>query len=130
MSSFQFQWVFDTAESISINKRALVGQTITRNQTVRATSRGPGIYKFTVQLPNGLPWDQNAQYIQELDAADRFTTQIVSLSDPGYASWIHNGDLTVGQTFNIICVQFPEWTIFSRNQVSWSGPFVFYESQV
>jgi hypothetical protein len=124
-----FQWVFDNAESISINKRALVGQTITRNQTVRATSRGPGIYKFTVTLPDGMSWDQVADYIAAIDAADRFTTETVALSDAGYSSWIHNGDLTPGQSWTVICVQLPEWTIFSRNQVSWSGPFVFYEVQ-
>jgi len=124
-----FQWVFDNAESISINNRALVGQTITRNQTVRATSRGPGIYKFTVTLPDGMPWDKVASYIKDIDAADRFTTETVSLSDEGYTSWIHNGDLTPDQSWTVICVQLPEWTIFARNQVSWSGPFVFFEVQ-
>jgi hypothetical protein len=123
-----FQWVFDTAESISINKRAVVGQTITRNQTVRATSRGPGIYKFTVRLPDGLPWDQVATYIQALDAADRFTTESVKINNAGYTSWINKGDLSdPNQTWTVICVEFPEWTIFSRNQVSWSGAFVFFE---
>jgi hypothetical protein len=29
--------------------------------------------------------------------------------------------------FTVICTQFPEWTIFARDQVSWSGPFVFVE---
>jgi hypothetical protein len=125
-----FQWIFDKAESISINKRALVGQTISRNQTVRATSRGPGIYKFTVKLPDGMPWSQAASYIAAIDAADRFTKQTVSLSDAGYTSWIHNGDLTVGQSWQVYCVTIPEWTIFARNQVSWSGPFVFFEARV
>jgi hypothetical protein len=124
-----FQWIFDNAESISVNNRALVGQTITRNQTVRATSRGPGIYKFTVKLPDGMPWDQVASYIKDIDAANKFTTETVSISDAGYTSWIRNGDLTPGQSWTVICVQLPEWTIFARNQVSWSGPFVFYEVQ-
>ena len=29
--------------------------------------------------------------------------------------------------WTIICQDFPNWTIFNSNQVSWSGPFVFYE---
>jgi hypothetical protein len=29
--------------------------------------------------------------------------------------------------FRITCVQFPQWNIFERNQVNWSGPFVFRE---
>lgn len=42
------------------------------------------------------------------------------------------GTLVVGPsvTWNVICVEFPSWTIFSRNQVSWSGPFVFVENLV
>jgi hypothetical protein len=29
--------------------------------------------------------------------------------------------------FKITCVSFPQWNIFARNQVGWSGPFVFRE---
>jgi hypothetical protein len=38
--------------------------------------------------------------------------------------------LLVGRAvvFNVICVQFPQWTIFERNQISWSGPFIFAEA--
>lgn len=122
-----FQWIFDNAESVSINNRALVGQTITRNQTVRATSRGPGIWKFTVTLPNGMEWNKVASYIAAIDTADRFTTETVAFTNTGYTSWIHNGPLTSGQSWEVICTQMPEWTISGRNQVSWSGPFVFYE---
>jgi hypothetical protein len=37
--------------------------------------------------------------------------------------------LIVGQavSWNVICVEFPQWNIFARNQVSWSGPFRFAE---
>lgn len=31
-------------------------------------------------------------------------------------------------TWNVICVQFPQWTIFARDQVSWDGPFIFAEA--
>lgn len=30
--------------------------------------------------------------------------------------------------FNVLCIQFPKWTIFQRDQVSWDGPFVFAEA--
>jgi hypothetical protein len=33
-------------------------------------------------------------------------------------------------TWNVLCTGFPTWTIFARDQVSWSGPFVFYENLV
>jgi hypothetical protein len=38
--------------------------------------------------------------------------------------------LVVGQnvTWSVICVQFPKWTVFARDQVGWDGPFVFVEA--
>jgi hypothetical protein len=38
--------------------------------------------------------------------------------------------LVVGQavTWSVICVNFPKWTIFARDQVQWDGPFVFVEA--
>jgi hypothetical protein len=38
--------------------------------------------------------------------------------------------LFVGQnvTWSVICVQFPKWTVFARDQVGWDGPFVFSEA--
>lgn len=125
-----FQWIFNNAESISADNRAVVGQTITRNQTVRSVSRGPGIWKFTVQLPDGMRWSEIADEIEQIMAADRYTVETVALMDLGYTQWITNGIFNVGQTWDVVCVEMPTWTIFARDQVSWSGPFVFYESQV
>ena len=43
-----------------------------------------------------------------------------------------SGSLVVGPncTFNVICTQMPNWTIFARNQVNWDGNFVFVENLV
>ena len=123
-----FQWVFDKAESISINKRAIVGQTVTRNQTVRAVSRGNAIRRFTVKLPDGMAWSEVASYIQALDTAGRHSKQNIQVTN--YGSWITAGDINPATVYPVICVQFPDWTIFARDQVSWSGPFVFYEALV
>jgi hypothetical protein len=40
-----------------------------------------------------------------------------------------SGTLVIGTnvTWNVICVDIPQWSIFARDQVSWSGPFVFSE---
>jgi hypothetical protein len=37
--------------------------------------------------------------------------------------------LVVGQnvSWNVICVNFPRWTMFARNQISWDGAFKFAE---
>jgi len=116
-----FQWVFDNASSIAGMNRAVTGQTVTRNQTVRAVSRGNAIQKFTVQMPDGMPWDEVATYISALDTAGEHTVENVALSNANYTAWMHNGDFTALQNWNVICVSMPEWVIFDRNQVSWSG---------
>lgn len=38
--------------------------------------------------------------------------------------------LIVGQsvTWDVICVNFPKWTIFGYKQIEWDGPFVFAEA--
>ena len=44
-----------------------------------------------------------------------------------------DGTILIGPanvTWSVYCVQLPTWTIFARDQVSWSGPFVFYEAMV
>jgi len=125
-----FQWVFDKAAQIAVHNRAVVGQTITRNQTVRAVSRGNGIYKFTITMPEGQVWSDVADEIALLDAANKFTVENVQFSNTGYTSWLHNGNLTPGQNWNVICVEMPDYIITDINLVQWSGDFVFYESNV
>lgn len=207
MTTTAFQYVFNNAESISINKKSVVGQTITRNNTVRSVSRGGQIWRFDVKLPDGMSWSLARPYIEAIEYADRYTTGVVNLNNPGYNNWLtpyqgnavsvsgftaainigvnaitltanpttssgykfRAGDiiqigsghvysvsedvaynsntvylnrpvietsgsynLTVGPTvnWNVICTSLPQWTIFSRNQVSWSGPFTFYEAMI
>jgi len=125
-----FQWIFDTAQSISADTKNIVGQTVSRNGTVRATSRGSTGTTFTVKLPDGMPWDDVADYIETIETKNRYTEETVALSNSGYTSWLHNGQFTSGQTWDVICIQMPTWTINARNQVSWSGPFVFHENLV
>lgn len=199
-----FQTVFDYAESISINKKRKVAQTISREGVVRAVSLGGAIWEFEVNLPNGLSWQTFRPLIERMEALDRVSTATVKISNPklnwlsGYQGDLRNitasivvsystgstvnivsapsltagfrfrsGDfiqlgangrvysvvndvawststvtlnrpvteatgtytLFVGQdvTWSVRCVEFPQWDIYSRNQVSWSGPFRFAE---
>jgi hypothetical protein len=32
--------------------------------------------------------------------------------------------------WTVICTQFPQWTLFARDQISWDGPFIFVENLV
>jgi hypothetical protein len=202
-----FQYVFNNAQSISIDKKRVVGTTTTRNNTVRTVSRGGQTWKFDVRLPDGIRWSDARQSIEKMQALDRTTVAAVQINNAGYnsylttyqgnsanpaaiaASWTQGGNsitLTSGQaasgfnfragdiiqlkttgrvyavtadvafnsntvpvhrpiidasssgtlvvgpsvTWSVICVEFPNWTIFERDQVSWSGSFVFYENMV
>lgn len=204
MTTTAFQYIFDNAESISIDKRAIVGQTISRDNTVKAVSRGGKVWRFTVKLPDGLRWSVARPYIAAIEYADRYTTGNVQINNAGYNDWLtpymgncnslsgftasvttgysnvtltanptissgykfNAGDfvqvgsghaysvastvafdsnavqldrpviettgsysLAVGKniTWNLICTTLPNWSIFARDQVSWSGPFTFYE---
>lgn len=202
-----FQWIFDNAESISISKRAVVAQSITRGNRVRTNKLGGQTWRFDVKLPDGMRWSTWRPYIEGSEALDRFTVDTISLNQSGYSyineylgnsgniqlvypsdsnpttlsissataisagqyffkqgDWLQLGSgghaysvvadvpfgantVTVNRpiietanasvtysailgqavNFDIICVEFPTWNIFQRNQVSWSGNFVFYE---
>lgn len=120
-----FQWIIDKAETISINRKKMVGQTKARDGSVKAVSRGTQPLVFEVKLPDGLPWDANKSNIEAAEALDRFTTASISISDSGMA-WFYGGTMPGTPTsYTVICTSFPEWTLMARNQVSWSGPFVF-----
>jgi hypothetical protein len=197
-----FQYVFDNAESISINRRRVVGSTVTRDNTVRSVSRGGQAWRFEVRLPDGIRWSDARRAIEQMEYLDRSTVGTVQINNAGYNSWLtpyqgngvgtftasatrgsnivtltggapgagfsfRTGDfiqlgssghvysvvedvpyndntITVNRpvidatgtytlrfgpsvTWSVICTEFPSWTIFARDQVSWSGPFVFSE---
>ena len=204
-----FQTVFDRAETISIITRPTVATSITRNNVVRSVHRGGDSWRFSVTLPDGIPWSELRPVIAEMEKLGTHTQQDnIKINNAGYNDWLLNyqGDsenisgfianigtdvdyLTLGgypagpnlsngdYTFragdvielpldavyivaedviypqpvvplnravtaeinnynlilgpevawDLICVEMPQWTIFQRNQVSWSGAFVFYE---
>ena len=59
-----------------------------------------------------------------------YNSNSVNLNRPILDATSSGYNIKVGPdcTFNVICTEYPKWTIFSRDQVSWDGPFVFYES--
>lgn len=199
-----FQWIIDNAEQISIERKSVVGSTISRDGTVRSINRGSQVWQFTVKLPDGLAWTDYRQEITATEKLDRFTAGTIAFSNTGhdwligyqgdsvnYTGFTANatqgsatltltaspttssgfkfraGDIiqlgTTGKcytvaddvtrvsntvtlhrpviessggynlqvaencTWNVICTEFPSWTMFARNQISWNGAFVFYE---
>ena len=122
-----FQWIVNNAETISVNRKRQVSSTTARNGIVRAVSRGTQPKRFEVKLPDGLPWSSFRSDILAAEALDKITSATISLPYAKFPWYYNNTAPASDESYTVLCTDFPEWTIFSRNQVSWSGAFVFVE---
>lgn len=122
-----FQWIVNNAETISVNRKRQVSTTTARNGIVRAVSRGTQPKRFEVKLPDGLPWSSFRSDILAAEALDKITSATITLPYAKFPWYYNNTAPASDESYTVLCTDFPEWTIFSRNQVSWSGAFVFVE---
>ena len=122
-----FQWIIDGAETLSINRKRMVASSRARVGSVRVVSRGTQPKTFTVKYPDGVLWTNLRTNIAAAEALDRITTASISIPYAKFPWYYGNTAPASDETYTVRCIEFPEWTIFSRNQVSWSGPFVFIE---
>ena len=92
-----FQYVFNNAESIGIDRRPVVAQTVARNNAVRSVSRGGATWRFTVKLPNGISYETLRPVIETIEQYDRHTSDTINLNNSGYTSWFtaYQGDSDV-----------------------------------
>ena len=123
-----FQWIINTAETLSINRLQTTALTTSRDGTVRVVGRGTPPKKFTVKLPDGLPWNSYRSSIVSAEALDRITTATITIPYAKFPWYYNNTAPASDDSYTVRCIEFPEWTIFARNQVSWSGSFVFVEA--
>jgi hypothetical protein len=123
-----FQWIIDKAETISINRKQMVSTTTARDGSIRAVSRGTQPKRFTVKLPDGMRWTDIKDFIVATEAKDRISSDTISISAEGQSWFYTNSGYYSPSIYTVRIVSFPEWTLFARNQVSWSGPFVFVET--
>jgi hypothetical protein len=122
-----FQWIIDNAETLSINRKRMVASTRARDGSVRVVSRGTQPKTFTVKFPDGVLWTSLRTNIAAAESLDRITTATISIPYARFPWYYGNVAPGADESYTVRCIEFPEWTIFSRNQVSWSGPFVFIE---
>jgi hypothetical protein len=122
-----FQFIFDNAETLSINNLKVVATTQARDGTPRAVSRGSVVKKFEVKLPDGPRWSDYKDLIAAAEALDRDTTDTITIKYSKFPWFYGNVQPASDDEYTIICVDFPQWTIFARDQVGWSGPFRFVE---
>lgn len=122
-----FQWIVNQAETISINRKKMVGTTTARDGVTRAVNRGTLPKTFTIRLPDGIAWTTLRTDIGAAEALDRISTATISIPYAKFPWYYNNTPPASDESYTVRCINFPEWTIFARNQVSWSGPFVFQE---
>ena len=122
-----FQFIVNQAETLSINRKKMVATTTARDGTVRAVSRGNQPKRFEVKLPDGIRWSDLRTNIIAAEALDKITTATITIPYSLFPWYYGNTAPTSDESYTVRCVDFPEWTIFARDQVSWSGPFVFVE---
>jgi len=122
-----FQWIIDKAETLSINRKNMVATTTARDGSVRVVSRGTQPKKFTVKLPDGMLWSVIKSDVSSAETLDRISTATISIPYAKFPWYYGNVAPGSNDSYTVRCIEFPEWTIFARDQVSWSGPFVFIE---
>jgi len=90
-----FQWVIDNAEDISITKRPVISQTVSRDQKIRSVSRGGAVWKFAVSMPGRMVWNTHRGYIESIDTKAMLESQTINLAKTGY-DWMvkYRGDAT------------------------------------
>lgn len=120
-----FQFVIDNAATLSIRRTPLVATTTARDGTVRAVSRGTPLPTIEVKIADGISWQHLKAGIEAAEALYMIGTDTIVIPYEGFEWYYNYIPPTTPETYEVRCVSFPQWTIFERNQVSWSGPFVF-----
>jgi hypothetical protein len=107
-----------------------IGVTFTSGNTVTIASGATGLTTGQFRFRSGdliQLGSSGSVYSVVSDVAHNGTT--ITLNRPVREA-AGSYTLVVGQsvTWSVICVQFPKWTVFARDQVGWDGPFVFAEA--
>ena len=122
-----FQWVFDNASELSIENLRVIGSTTARDCTTKAVSRGTVPKRFIIKLPDGPYYSDIRTDIAGIEALDRDSTETIDIKYsqfPWYYGYTAPGS---DEQYTVICIGFPQWTVFDTGLVRWSGAFEFVE---
>lgn len=122
-----FQWIIDNAEGLAINRLKVVATTQSRDGSVRAVTRGVVKRKIEVEFPAGPRWSDFRTNILAAEALDRDTVATIVIPYAKFPWYYGNVQPANNESYSVLCVQFPQWRIFARDQVSFDGPFIFVE---
>lgn len=120
-----FQWIIDGAETLSIDRLDVAAQTQTRDGKIKAVVRGDAPTIITVKFPDGRSWSELRTNILAAEASGRWDTETISIKYSLFPWYYGNVNPGTDTSYSVICREFPQWTLFAQNRVSWSGPFVF-----
>jgi len=103
------QTIINSADSLEIDRRKVVGIQITRNEIPR-TSATPTYQPWRMKLtvPSRFYYNQARSLLEALDTIDRNTPEIITFSDNAKLSWIfrYQGAMSAGQINNITVQSF------------------------
>ena len=79
------QNIIDKAQQIEIDKRRVVGQTISRSQRIKTAERSTAQpWRFKITPPGSLPWTASRGFMEVIDLNDRVGEYTISLNNnPG-----------------------------------------------
>ena len=88
-----FQSIINYASDISIERKPVVAQSVTRDGTVRSVSRGGNTWRFEVTVPSGIRWSTIKSDISKAEELGRLNQDNIQFNDPGH-SWLfeYSGD--------------------------------------
>lgn len=97
------QTVINHATAISIDRRPVVSQTISRAQYVKTAETGQRVWRFRVQPSPGWRWETYRGVMERIDEMDRITEEEVDFKNNTNLSWItqYQGVMTTGQIASI-----------------------------
>ena len=98
------QNIIDKAQQIEIDRRRIVGQTISRSQRIKTAERATAQpWKFKITPPGSLPWTASRGFIEVINLNDRVAEYEISLSNSPGTSYItsYMGGITQGQLNNL-----------------------------
>jgi hypothetical protein len=106
---------------------------ITRNSpTITLTTSQTLSSGFKFRVGDYIQLSNTGYNVYRVIADVPFNSNTVTVHRPVLEPTANNVYIRVGQNcvWRVICTQFPSWTLFARDQISWNGPFVFVEAPV
>jgi hypothetical protein len=115
----------------SVNKTGFVATIVQGNATITLTTSPTTSSGFKFRAGDYIQLGTSGK-VYKVAADVAFNSNSVLLHRPVLDASAAGVSLRVGEnaSWTVLCTQFPEWTLFGRNQVSWQGSFIFTENLV